>query len=721
MAATNTRKAILIRTGVVYAGMLCFAAAIIWQIVNLKFIKQKELSERADKLSIKTVAIKPERGSIFDCNGMLLSTSLPIYDIRIDGKAEVMAQQTADSISLNELANNLSDLFKDKSAKQYKNILLDAKKKGNMWFLLKRNVNYMQMKAMSTFPIFKEGKYKGGFHPQEKYRREKPFGLLAERTVGFYREGVSSVGLEGSYNEYLHGKKGAQPMLMIAPYTYMPVENENFIEAENGKDLISTIDITLQDVAENSLYRTLEANNAESGTAILMEVATGHIKAIANLSRKIVPNKYKKTIDTIYVEDLNYAVGHNIEPGSTFKLVSMMALLESGKNKATTMVDAEGGSKTFCYNVKPMEDSHKGDYAITLQQAFEHSSNVAIAKQMVKTFGNNPDKIYDLYETLGLTEKTGININGEVKPIVKSSLDKSWSCTSLPWMSIGYELLITPLHMLTVYNAVANNGKMIKPMIVKEIMNNGRVIKSFKPEVVNKQICSEETIKALRGMMEGVVLRGTAKRLKSSDYSYAGKTGTALIANKKGGYLAGGKAYRASFCGYFPAENPKYSCFVLVSNPRKEKIYGAELALPVFKDIADKVYALQLNMHKDLRFAKHYTNNDLPYSEKGFTQDISRIYNTLGISHHYHEDSISTAESIWAQTHIQNNAIAIQPLLHMGGTVPNLHGMGAKDAVFLLESKGYKAIINGKGKVVKQSVQAGTKLNKGKTIVINLG
>lgn len=716
MAATNTRKAILIRTGLVYAGMLCFAAAVVWQIVNLKFIKQKELTERAAKLSIKTVSIKPERGSIFDCNGMLLSTSLPIYDIRIDGKAEVLARQTADSAALNELAEKLSQLFNDKSAMQYKKILLDVKKKGNMWFLLKRNVNYMQMKAMSNFPIFKAGKYKGGFHPQEKYRRVKPFGLLAERTVGYYREGVAGVGLEGSYNEFLDGKKGAQPMLMIAPYTYMPVENENFIEAENGKDLISTIDITLQDVAENSLYRTLAENDAQSGTAILMEVATGHIKAIANLTR-IVDNNNRIS----YVENANHAVGNRIEPGSTFKLVSMMALLELGKNKAETIVDAEGGEKQFCYGVKPMEDSHKGEHAMTLQHAFEQSSNVAIAKQMIKTFGNNPDKVYEFFKTLGLNDKVGINLKGEEAGYIKSSKDKRWSCTSLPWMSIGYELMVTPLHIITIYNAVANNGKMVRPMIVKQIMNNGRIVKRYHTEIINNKICSDETIKALKKMMEGVVIRGTAKRLKSSDYSYAGKTGTALIANNRGGYTAGGKSYSASFCGYFPAENPKYTCYVLISKPQKEKIYGAELALPVFKDIADKVYALQLNMHKDLRFAKHYANNDLPCTPKAFTQDLSRIYNHLGISHHYHQDSISTAESVWAESNIQHNAIAIQPLLHTGGTVPDVTGMGAKDAVYLLESKGYKAIVQGKGKVIKQSVMAGTKLNKGKTIVINLG
>jgi len=558
VATTNTRKVILIRTGIVFAFMVIFAVAIVANIVNLKFFKQADLAAKAEKMLTQVVAIQPERGSIFDCNGMLLATSLPIYDIRLDGRAVGFDSTEIFYKHLDSLAYYLHYLFKkDKSIEQYKNLLIGVRKSRNMYFLFKSNISYMEMRQMLTFPIFRMGKYKGGIHVEEKFRRIKPFNMLAERTIGFYRKGVASVGLEGSYNNYLRGKSGKQVKVLIGPKTFIPIDSDISEDAENGKDIVCTIDVRLQDVAENSLMRELKNNNAESVTAILMEVKTGQIKAIANLTQ---------TKDGNYTENLNYAVGHAIEPGSTFKLISVLALLEEGTTKSQTMVNPEGGVKTFCNAV--MEDSHPIMHNITMQQAFEISSNVGIAKQVNKIFAAKPNALYKIHKQLGLTDITGININGEAKPKIKSPDDRDWSCTSLPWMSIGYELLVTPLHVLTIYNAIANNGVMVKPMLVKQILSNGLPVETFNTEVINDKICNQNTVLQLRKMIEGVVINGTAKNYKTTDYNFAGKTGTALIAGKGGYKGLGGKSYRASFCGYFPAENPLYSCYVLISKPR---------------------------------------------------------------------------------------------------------------------------------------------------------
>lgn len=707
---TNTRKAIFVRSTLVFSGMMLFALLVVYGLVKVQIIEGKQWRDMAEELGTREVEIESVRGNIFDCKGNLLATSVPIYDVILDAKAPGFTEDETFQQNIDSLAICLANLFKDKPVETYKKQLLSLRKEGKRYNIFKRKVSYKQMRSLTQFPIFRLGRYKGGLILNPRSRREKPFDMLAERTIGFKQaEGNVKVGLEGFFDKDLSGKSGKHVMQRIAGGTWIPVNDELMIEAQQGKDLVTTIDINLQDVAEHALLSTLIENDADYGTAILMEVATGELKAIANLTRES---------QGVYHEKYNYAVGEAVEPGSTFKLVSMMALLNDGYVLPTDNVDTEGGEKNFCNAT--MKDSHLGTGVIDMQYAFEHSSNVAFAKQMARFYAKHPEQLYEHYKRLGLTEKLSLQINGVGAPVVKSPDSKSWSCTSLPWMAIGYELLLTPLQMLTVYNAVANNGVMVKPLLVKRIEQEGRAVKTFDRKVMNQAVCKPEVVLQLRSMMEGVVLRGTASQLKSGYYTYAGKTGTAVVANNRSGYKAGGKSYRASFCGYFPAENPKYSCFVMIGRPRKENYYAAKVALPVFKEIADKVYASSLSLHQELKFVIKQPTMDLPTIPNARKEDVKTILNKVQLSSHFHNDSIHEDESDWVIGMPQDNSVALEPVLLESGKMPDVRGMGARDALYLLERKGIKVEVKGMGKVRKQSLTPGSPVRKYQTIQLEL-
>ena len=467
--ATNNRKVILIRTYTAFAFMCVFAAAIIAYLFKIQFKEREHWIELSENLSTTIQTVEPSRGSIFAIDGSLLATSLPIYDLRLDGKAPGFAKSTVFENNVDSLALMLSQLFKDRSKAEYKRILTSVRKRKDRYYLLKRKVSYPEMKVVKEFPIFRLGKYKGGLTIEEKNKREKPFEYLAERTIGYSVSGVQPVGLEGAFNKDLSGKEGKRVMQRIAGGTWIPVNDEEQIEARNGNDIHTTIDVNLQDVATHALMRTLITNNAEWGTAVLMEVSTGEIRAIANLTR---------VSEGKYTEKYNYAVGESLEPGSTFKLASSLALLEDKKVKMTDLFDTENGEKRYFANAV-MYDSEKGGHGIvTFQHAFEISSNVAISKAIYQHYKNNPTQFYNHLEKLHFTNPLGLQIMGEGKPRIKHPKDKDWYGTTLPWSSIGYEVKVTPLQVLTLYNAVANNGKMVKPLFVKRITNTGKIIKN---------------------------------------------------------------------------------------------------------------------------------------------------------------------------------------------------------------------------------------------------
>lgn len=691
--------------------MCVFACAIVGYLVKIQYVEKQKWVSLSESLSTTIETIEPSRGNIFASDGSLLATSLPIYDLRIDGKAPAFQDAEIFDNNVDSLALMLSLEFKDRSKAEYKRILTGVKKRKSRYYLLKRKVSYMEMRNVQKFPIFRLGKYKGGLTAEEKNRREKPFDYLAERTIGYSVKGVMPVGLEGAFDKELSGRPGKRVMQRIAGGTWVPVnDEEQQIEARNGLDIYTSIDVNLQDVAEQALMNTLVKNDAEWGTAILMEVKTGEIKAIANLTRVSEGN---------YTEKYNYAVGESLEPGSTFKLTSMLALLEDKKVKMDDMFDTENGEKRFFANAVMYDSERGGHGVVTFQHAFEISSNVAISKAIYEQYKNTPSAFYNHLERLKLTKPIGLQLSGEGKPHIKHPKDKDWYGTTLPWSSIGYEVKVTPMQVLALYNAVANNGKMIKPIFVKRICNTGRTVKEFKTQVMVDHICSDETLKNLRLMMEGVVERGTGRSLKNPNYTIAGKTGTALVADGRLGYAK--KVYRSSFCGYFPANNPQYTCMIMVNAPSKGVYYGGAVAGPVFKEIADKVYANSTNLHTDLKYVmQDSTAQKVPFVRAGNKDDLQQIFSKLSISV-MQQDTLEESGSEWAKVSAEKNDVRLNATKYNRNLMPDLKGMGLKDAVYLLENAGVKVRIDGIGKVVKQSVSPGQTISKGMIVTLKLG
>ena len=537
----------------VYLLLTVFGAAIIVKAISIQFVEGDQWRLKSEQLTTAYINIEAARGNIYASDESLLATSVPVYEVRMDMDADAMKEEIFRK-NVGGLAAGLSGLLGDKSPIQYKKDLIGARQRGERYHLISRRVGYRELKQMRTFPLFSLGRYKGGLIYVQRNKREHPFRILASRTIGYQREGIKPIGLEGAYNNYLKGVSGKRLMQKIAGGVWMPMNDENELDPEDGCDLYSTIDINIQDVAENALMKQLIANDAHHGCVILMEVETGEIKAIANLSRDGAGD---------YFEYYNQAIGESTEPGSTFKLASLMAALEDGLVNLTDSVDTEDGEVKFFD--KTMKDSHVGGFGkISVKNAFECSSNVGISKIITAGYAKKPQAFINRLRKMGVGEPLGLEILGEALPSLKSPSDKSWSGTTLPWMSIGYEVTLTPLQILAFYNAVANNGKMVKPMFVKEIRDKRKVIKKFKTEVVNEMICSRSTIEKAKKMLVGVVENGTAINLKNANFKIAGKTGTAQI-----GYADKSKkiSYQASFVGYFPAENPKYSCIVVVNAP----------------------------------------------------------------------------------------------------------------------------------------------------------
>jgi len=709
--ATNIRKVIMIRTYIAYASMCVFALAIITYLIKIQYVERDKWMTMAENIGTTIQTVEPARGNIFASDYSLLATSLPIYDLRVDGKAPGFKDEDIFENNIDSLSLLLSLEFKDRSKAEYKRILTGVRKRKDRYYLLKRKVSYLQMRNVITFPIFRMGKYKGGLNIEEKNRREKPFDLLAERTIGYSVEGIAPVGIEGAFDKELAGKPGKRVMQRIAGGTWIPVNDEEQIEAQNGKDIVTTIDVNIQDVAEQALLNTLVKNDAQWGTAVLMEVKTGEIKAIANLTR-VAEGQYR--------EQYNYAVGESLEPGSTFKLVSMLALLEDNKAEMTDRYDTENGQKRYFANAV-MYDSEAGGHGIlNLQQSFELSSNVAISKAVYEPYKNNPEQFYKHMERLKLTKPIGLQITGEGRPHIKHPKDKDWYGTTLPWSSIGYEVKVTPLQVATLYNAIANNGRMVKPIFVKEIQKTGTVVRSYKTEVMVEQVCKPGTLKNLRTMLEGVVLRGTASTLKNPNYTLAGKTGTALVADGRRGYAQ--KIYRSSFCGYFPANNPQYTCMVMVNGPSKGLYYGAAVAGPVFKEIADKVYANSTYLHSELRFTFNTDSAlSIPKAYIGYKDEIKTVYDKLGISSHSQSDTVEDSGSEWVSAAVETKRVKLMSKNVQRNVVPDVKGMGLKDAVYLLENAGLRVTIEGLGKVTQQSLLPGARIVKGSSITIKLG
>jgi cell division protein FtsI (penicillin-binding protein 3) len=706
----EAKKDMMWRVYLVYILTSVFAISIVTRIVIINTVQGDRWKAKAASLTMQNFDIEAVRGNIFDANGSLLATSLPYYEVGIDPQANPYSDKdftkAADSLS-----SKMTQLFPDRTKRDYLRELLEARNSNNRYLVLKRNVSFKDLQTMKQFPIIRLGKYKGGFIYIQTNKREHPFKWLAARTVGYERESIKPIGLEGAYNSELKGISGSRLMRKIAGGVWMPVNVDNEIDPQDGEDLVSTIDINIQDVAEHALLTQLKANNASHGCAVLMEVKTGQIKAIANLTRNDKDSSN-------YFEDYNYAIGESRDPGSTFKLMSIMSAFEDHLTNIKDTVNVGNGTAQF-YD-RPMKDAHAPKHSrMSVKEIFEESSNVGTAKLIWRCYNKNPQKFIDRLYSFGLSVPLGLQIPGEGIPRIKTTHDKDWSGVSLPWMSYGYELNITPMQILTFYNAVANNGKMVKPMLVKELRKHGQVVKTFDTEVMNPAICSQQTINQAKEMLEGVVQEGTAQNLKSSVYKIAGKTGTAqTLGASKGKYE---KIYQASFVGYFPAEDPQYTCIIVINAPSNGVYYAAAVAAPVFKEIADKVFATNLEIHKEVNSNTQQMAKELPEIRTENATEIKWLAGAFNLPVIQPDSSEpgSWVKAISGANNISLSSVKTEDVLKKG-TVPDLSGMLAKDALYLLENNGLKVKINGSGVVARQSIPPGTKFAKDSQIILEL-
>ena len=662
----------------------------------------------SDSLHQRIIEIPADRGTIYSEDGQMLSTNVPQFDIYIDFRVEPLHEKGGKSFreNIDSLSIALADLFKDQSASAYKEQLTKAYEAKEPNFELRKKVGYKQYLQMAKFPLFRLGRYKSGFIAQEKNIRLNPYQNMAYRTIGLARD-QNKVGLELSYDTVLNGRNGKQLVRAIAGGVTVPVQEGEFeIEPETGKDIVSTLDVYIQEVTTNALMKMMIGNEAQHGVAMVMEVKTGKIKAIANLG---------KIRDGLYAEDLNYAITPS-EPGSTFKLVTLMQALEDGKVTLNSSINLEGG--VWQVAGRTVYDSEKhGKHQATVLEAFEESSNVGMAKIAVNNYTNNPTAYFKHLTRLRLDSLSGIDLVGERRPQITKPGDKLWGPTTLPWMAFGYNIAIAPIQTLTVYNMVANNGVMMRPYLVNSIQEEGRVIKTITPKVYNPQVYSPATIKAAQQALEGVCINGTAKTLfKNSPYKVAGKTGTALVANGNKGYSD--KIYQSSFAGYFPAENPQYTIVVIIKNkPHAYPFYGASVAGPVFKEIADRLYVTYIQNKMDK--APNFNLKDSQFFNYTIAKtSLKAIAKQLSLP--YQDSTPNNAQ--WTKVQGNGRVVKAGQSLQMASdsTMPDISGMKLKDALWLCEKKGLIVKCNGKGKVVRQSILQGQYIQRGQQIFIEL-
>ncbi len=663
------KKNIMVRLYVTACCLFLFALAVGAKLVSLQMVHGDKYKKLAMKRTEKMFTIAPNRGNLYSDDGSLLATSVSKYTIRFD--AVTVGQKDFEQQVI-PLSKELEGLF-EKPASYYENILRKARINKNRYTLIARNVDYSDYLEVKTFPLFNLGPYKGGFIAEQKTVREHPLGKIAERSVGYERFDehgyVTRVGLERAFGDYLRGVDGKRLKQKISKGQWKPIGLNNIVEPKDGYDVISTIDINIQDIAHHALLAQLEKYKADHGSVIVMETATGEVKAISNLGR---------TEDDKYYERLNYAIGESHEPGSTFKLMSLVAALEDKVVDTSDVIDTEKG-RWRIYDRTVRDSKHGGYGKISVSEAFVVSSNTAFAKMIHNGYKENPERFVNSLMDMRLHSELGMPIKGEGKPILRYPGDKGWSGISLAWMSHGYEVALTPLQTLAFYNAIANGGELLKPRLIKEVREWNKTIYQFEKEVIDASICSEETVAKVQHLLKEVVENenGTGHRLYSPNFSMAGKTGTAQknYVTKDPDKLG----YISTFAGYFPAEEPKYSCIVVIHEPDKSVgYYGADVSGPVFKSIARKIYANNPLVEEVASLEPRNTELENEYS---------RYYKA-------------------AQTEYQ--------------IVPNLKGMCGMDAVALLENLGVEVKVIGNGKVKRQSVAHGTRLSGVKKIVLEL-
>lgn len=695
----QNNRDILLRLRIVYFGAVLLGIAIVARAFTIGVLQRDQWLKLKQKEIIRHNVVEAPRGNIYAEDGSLLATSLPIYTVRLDFEVERLRKIYQDSVG--NLLQGLEKIIPDFDSDKVRRELNNGFRLKSTSALIGRNLNYKQLSEMRKLPILRE-RAKAGMVLEQTERRVMPFKSLAYKTLGNTYENNRATGLEAFYNTYLAGINGKRLQQKMSGGVWRDVNSENEIEPKEGNDIVTSIDVQLQDAAESALRRALLANKAEAGCVVVMEVKTGHVKAISNLSRAFSDSAH-------YSERSNLAVEAKWDPGSTFKLASVLALLEDGLADTSDLVDTQGGVIRLSGN--EVFDSKKGGYGvISLAKAFTESSNVGIIKAVLRGYRKNQSAFINRLKAFKLDAKSGIDLAEELKPTIYFPGHSKWSDLSLPSLAMGYEILIPPIQVLAFYNAVANNGYWVKPQLVKEIKHNGQTIKRFDPQVTSKPICSESSVKKVHALMKGVVNNGTAKNIRNPFYQIAGKTGTVKKKIKQNGEE--NVQYRASFAGFFPYENPKYSCIVVIENPGGVAFYGSVVAAPVFKDIADRLYARSDEMHTGSvkQFAQAAAQPNL---NKGFSSDMEIIARETGAS-------VKIPASGWTSIRHNGNALVALPESFNNSQMPDLTGMGLRDALYLLENMGITAIPSGKGKVRRQSVAPGTPVRFIKNVVLEL-
>ncbi|WP_299127646.1 penicillin-binding protein [uncultured Winogradskyella sp.] len=650
--------------------MFVFALAVVFKLCSIQFIEGDLYRELAEKRTVKHFDIEPNRGNVYSVDGSLLATSIPKYDIRIDA---IQAKQTVFDDYLPALADSLS-AYKGKSASYYKDILRKARAKKNRYFLLARNISYSEYLRMRNFPLLNKGAIGGGLIVEQTTRREHPMGEIAARSIGYERidenNYATRVGIDGAFGEkYLQGKKGKRLKQKIGNGQWKPIADFDQVEPKDGYDVYTTIDVNVQDIAHHSLLGQLEKYEAEHGCVVVMDVKTGEIRAISNLA---------KTSKGTYYEKLNYAVGESHEPGSTFKTIAMMAALEDKVIDTSTVIDTKNGRKMF-YG-RPINDSGKGHGKISAAKALEVSSNIGLATIVNDHYSKKPEKFLDRLSKWKLDQPLGVSIIGEGQPDIPRPGAENWSRNALPSMAYGYNLTMTPLQTLAFYNAIANDGELIKPRFIRAVKSFDKNIETFKKEVLVDKLCSDKTLNEIKDILKNIVIRGTGSRMYSETFSMAGKTGTARTDYANYEEWKKDKKYISSFAGYFPADNPKYSCIVVIHKPSTQVgYYGADVSGPVFKRIAQKIYT------------------DTPLIDEVNKLDFDNILVEQDFENYF------------------TNANNYKALM------PSVVGMPAMDAIALLENLQVKVKVklNGSGIIKTQSIIKHQKLKPNQTIILD--
>ncbi len=714
----DVKNEVLYRVYFLLFGIVVPAAIILlYRTFEIAVVQGEKWRDKGTTNYIKPREVEADRGNILAADGTLLATSVPYFDIYFDPLAPSSEnyEKHVDSLAYC-LATYVDKTF---TVGGFRDYLLQLRQDStNRHVLIKSQVSYTEKKRMEQFPLFNLGQFKGGFIARKRSERKRPFGLLARRTIGYVREDFMPVGIESYFDNVLGGQPGQQFMICVDPKRdlWVPVEDLTSIEPKSGDDVITTIDVNLQAITENALLRAVQHHDAEWGVAVLMETKTGAIRAIANLGRT----------DEGWFETYNYAIASATEPGSTFKLASMMALIEDGHVNLDDSLDIQQGKADF-YEEK-MEDSNPFSAKMdttTVKRAFEISSNVGIAKLIQQYYGEktkaNDNKgaaqFIERLKSFNLHLPTGIELDGEANPLIKEaySAEHQWSGTTLPWMAIGYECRLTPLQLLSFFNTIANDGQLVKPMLVSEIQRFGKTIETFPTTVVKDRIASKRTIEQAKELLEAVVENGTAYKLKTDRYRFAGKTGTAQVNYRRstsGNHLGG---YQASFVGYFPAEAPQYSCIVVINKPRQSGYYGADVAGPVFREIADRCFDVVVDLQKPINRGPRpmLAENTLPSRDIGRREDMKAVLDYLEMPYFDQSETEMTIINPYSDSlMLENRNIGTDK-------VPNVIGMGLRDALFSLENRKLKVQVNGFGKVVSQSLPPGASA-KGRNIRINL-